>query len=444
MTKNLFEKILKSIFLCILIYIVYRSEIVWLGEQREFYLKYFFLFLLINIFIFIYYKVSNHTKKIIRINFYSIIVIIYISEFSLNFFNFNSSDDVQIKSEILRKEGKVYDTRKKLEVFEYLKKDFPKTKLYLPPHNYLFVGNMEIFPVSGISKTKTLYCNENGYWFDYLSDRYGFNNPDDEWNNDKVDFLLIGDSLTMGACVNRPNDTASQLRKLYGESSINLGMGGNGPLMEFVSLREYIPKNTKNVIWLYSEANDNIELALELKDPILSKYLDTPNYYQNLKEKVSVIDEVSEILQKKEISNQIKDKIRDESIKYKILQFVQLKNVKTLFDFKTPKVSFASKPPKEFKKILKMAKDETIKNNASFYFVYLPRFERYSLNNFSNENYLNIKSIVKELDLNFIDFKNVLDKKKNPLDYFPFGMWGHYNEEGYKLLAKTIFESSKR
>ena len=69
MTKNLFEKILKSIFLCILIYIVYRSEIVWLGEQREFYLKYFFLFLLINIFIFIYYKVSNHTKKIIRINF---------------------------------------------------------------------------------------------------------------------------------------------------------------------------------------------------------------------------------------------------------------------------------------------------------------------------------------------------------------------------------------
>lgn len=444
MTKNLFEKILKSIFLCILIYIVYRSEIVWLGEQREFYLKYFFLFLLINIFIFIYYKVSNHTKKIIRINFYSIIVIIYISEFSLNFFNFNSSDDVQVKSEILRKEGKVYDTRKKLEVFEYLKKDFPKAKLYLPPHNYLFVGSMEIFPVSGISKTKTLYCNENGYWFDYLSDRYGFNNPDDEWNNDKVDFLLIGDSLTMGACVNRPYDTASQLRELYGESSINLGMGGNGPLMEFVSLREYIPKNTKNVIWLYSEANDNIELALELKDPILSKYLDTPNYYQNLKEKVRVIDEVSEILQKKEISNQIKDKIRDESIKYKILQFVQLKNIKTLFDFKTPKVSFASKPPKEFKKILKMAKDETIKNNASFYFVYLPRFERYSLNNFSNENYLNIKSIVKELDLNFIDFKNVLDKKKNPLDYFPFGMWGHYNEEGYKLLAKTIFENSKR
>lgn len=443
MIKNLFEKILKSIFLGILIYIIYRSEIVWSGEQREFYIKYFLLFLLINIFIFIYYRVSNYTKKIIRINFYSIIVIIYIFEFLLIFFNLNNNDDVKIKSELLKKEGKIYDTRKKLEVFEDLKKNFPKAKLYLPPHNYLFVENLDIFPVSGISKTKTLYCNENGYWFDYLSDRYGFNNPDYEWDNDKVDFLLVGDSLTMGACVNRPNDTASQLRELFDKSSINLGMGGNGPLMEFVSLKEYIPKNTKSVIWLYSEANDNIELALELKNPILSKYLNDPNYYQNLKKKVKVIDQVSEILQKKEISNQIKDKIRDESIKYKILQFIQIKKIKTLFDFKTPKVSFASKPPKEFKKILQMAKDETIKNNANFYFVYLPRFERYSLDNFSNENYINIKSMVRELDLNLIDFKNVLDKENKPLSYFPFGMWGHYNEKGYKLLAKTIFKNIK-
>ena len=88
---------------------------------------------------------------------------------------------------------------------------------------------MEIFPVSGISKTKTLYCNENGYWFDYLSDRYGFNNPDDEWNNDKVDFLLIGDSLTMGACVNRPYDISSVLRaKTIGVSASSFGSTTEG------------------------------------------------------------------------------------------------------------------------------------------------------------------------------------------------------------------------
>ena len=37
----------------------------------------------------------------------------------------------------------------------------------------------------------------------------------------------------------------------------------------------------------------------------------------------------------------------------------------------------------------------------------------------------------------------VLENEQKPLSYFPFGMWGHYNEDGYKLLAKTIIENLK-
>ena len=55
-------------------------------------------------------------------------------------------------------------------------------------------------------------CNENGYYSIYDSDRFGFNNPDDQWDQD-LDFLLIGDSFVNGACVNRPNDIGSNLRK---------------------------------------------------------------------------------------------------------------------------------------------------------------------------------------------------------------------------------------
>ena len=443
MKKNLFETIIKIFFIGVLVYILYRSEIVWSGEQRNFYSKYFILFLIINIIIFVYYKVSEARKRIFRINFYSILFIIYFFEFSLNFINLNKKNNIHYKSELLKKEGKIFDTRKKLEVYDFLKEEFPNVKLYIPPVNYLFVENIDIFPLSGISNTKTLYCNENGYWFDYDSDRYGFNNPDEEWNKNNIDFFLIGDSLTMGACVNRPFDTASQIRKMFNKSVINLGMGGNGPLMEFASLKEYLEPNTKNVIWLYSEANDNFELALELKNPILNKYMKDASFNQNLKDKVTEIDEISEILQKKEFSNQAKDKIRDESLKYKILEFIQLKKIKTLFNLKTPKVSFASSPPKEFQKILKKAKELTEKNNSNFYFVYLPRFERYSIGQFDNDNYLKIISIVNDLNINFIDFKVVLENEQKPLSYFPFGMWGHYNENGYKLLAKTIIENLK-
>ena len=70
----------------------------------------------------------------------------------------------------------------------------------------------DIFPVSGISNRPTILCNENGYYSIYDSDRYGFNNPDFEWDEDEVEFLLLGDSFTHGACANRPNEMASILR----------------------------------------------------------------------------------------------------------------------------------------------------------------------------------------------------------------------------------------
>ena len=35
------------------------------------------------------------------------------------------------------------------------------------------------------SNSETIFCNENGY-FIYQSDRYGFNNPDDQWDQKKL------------------------------------------------------------------------------------------------------------------------------------------------------------------------------------------------------------------------------------------------------------------
>ena len=32
--------------------------------------------------------------------------------------------------------------------------------------------------LGSVSKINTVYCNENGYYSTYLSDRYGFNNYD--------------------------------------------------------------------------------------------------------------------------------------------------------------------------------------------------------------------------------------------------------------------------
>ena len=72
-----------------------------------------------------------------------------------------------------------------------------------PDQHYL---RKDIYPLSGISNSQTIHCNENGYYTLFESDRYGFNNPDDQWDKDNIEFFIVGDSFAMGECVNRPYD----------------------------------------------------------------------------------------------------------------------------------------------------------------------------------------------------------------------------------------------
>ena len=124
----------------------------------------------------------------------------------------------------------------------------------------------------------------------YLIDRYGFNNPDADWDKKEIEYLLVGDSFTHGACVNRPNDIASVLRSLSKKSVINLGYKGNGPLIEYASLREYLRANVQKVLWIYYEGNDLENLKREKNHKILKKYLEDLTFTQNLKSRQSEIN----------------------------------------------------------------------------------------------------------------------------------------------------------
>ena len=94
-----------------------------------------------------------------------------------------------------------------------------------------------------------------------------------------------------------------------------------------------------------------------------------------------------------------------------------------------------------------MARDFTSKKNSQLYFIYLPDYLRYSKElDDSNylANYLEVKSIVKELDISFIDIHSeVFEKEQNPLELYPFNQFGHYNIEGYKKVSEAIYELTK-
>ena len=68
------------------------------------------------------------------------------------------------------------------------------------------------------------------------------------------------------------------LRRNINEGGVlNLGQGGNGSLIEYATLREYLPENVKNIILFFYE-NDTRNLSSEVNDPTIQKYLNDKNF----------------------------------------------------------------------------------------------------------------------------------------------------------------------
>jgi len=325
---------------------------------------------------------------------------------------------------------KKFDKRERIEIYNDLKKLNPNTSIMVSPDEYLNL-ELEIFPFSGISNSQTIHGNESGYYSIYKSDRYGFNNPDYEWMKNN-DYILIGDSYTHGAYVNRPNDIASKLRHFTKKSILNLGYSGTGPLIQLGAMREYLPKKSKNVIWFFYEGNDLIDLIRELNSSFLNQYLIDKKFRQNLILKQSKINKTTQ-----KSVNKAEDKLN--------------KNFKSKFFYKFMTISLTRKtlfnnryPLKDFKKIISFAKEFAKNNNSNFYFVYLPEFDRYKLKNYQNYQKNEVKKIIEELNIDFIDIdKEVFLKENSPLKLFPFQSRGHYNELGYEKIAELISKKLK-
>ena len=127
-----------------------------------------------------------------------------------------------------------------------------------------------------------------------------------------------------------------------------------------------------------------------------------------------------------------------ETFKFQLIKFIKIYNTRLLI-LPAP----APAPAPEFKQILQLTKKLMNKNNSKLYFVYLPEYSRYK-KPYDNTNYNLVEEIVNELRIPFIDIhKKVFEKEQNPLKLFPFELPGHYNVDGYKKVAETIYKFTK-
>ena len=191
--KKIFLPICLIASLLILIYTFYKSEIYWNGQKSDYYFTYYVVSFLLIFFSFITFFLSQKIKEYLIISGISLIVSLYVFEGYLTFKEQLSKEQVSknqlLKEQLYEKEtSEKYDTRTKKEVYEDLKRVNNEISVFVPPASYLN-ENYPIFPLSSISNSETVFCNENGYYPIYQSDRYGFNNPDEEWNNKEIEYL---------------------------------------------------------------------------------------------------------------------------------------------------------------------------------------------------------------------------------------------------------------
>ena len=445
--KKYFSLSILIFSLLLLVYIFFRSEIYWGGIKRNYYLNYYIIVSILIFFSIITFFINLKIKEYLIISIISLIISIYLFEGYLTFKIYSPKKKL-LKERILQRNfyekqtGMKWDRRTRLEIYEDLKMINNEIVVSIAPSHYIYKKQSQsILPLSGISNSETISCNENGYYSIIQSDRYGFNNPDSEWDKKEIEYLLVGDSFTYGECVNRPNDIASVLRALSNKSVLNLGQSDNGPLIEYATLREYLDKNVKNVLWIYYERNDLRDIKKEKKSRILNKYLDDLNYKQNLKFKQNEMNKLGlNLIEEKKVEKNKENEKKRKIYKDNLIKFIKIYNTRV-------SIFTSSKPPSslvpEFKKIIKLAKELVEKNNSKLYFVYLPERGRYETN-YDNTNYNLIKDVVSELRIPFIDIHNeIFKKEQNPLKLFPFVKHGHYNVDGYKKVAETIHEFTK-
>lgn len=357
--------------------------------------------------------------------------------------------------------GPAFDARTKLSVVRDLRKAGFDAYPIIRGRNLLLedaqgrlqpllsVDGAPLLPLTAMPRTTVVSCNETGQWLVYETDRHGFNNPDTIWDAPSPEIAMIGDSFTHGSCVPRDQNMASILQKRFGPT-LNLGVGGDGPLLELAALTEYAePMRPRIVLWVFCEGNDlNEDLPFELKAPILRSYLHDPRFSQDLIHKDAII---SRTLRSYLDRNLREAMDRVDSPMENFLRYVSLDRVRSAVGLGPILIGYnggdLGQELAVFDQVLMSARDRLSGWGGKLYLVYLPDSDRY-LSRFGAGTvrqmiYHGVQDAARRRDIPMIDVANAFARHAAPETLFAYP-GSHYNSMGYALAAQTIASALDR
>lgn len=302
----------------------------------------------------------------------------------------------------------------------------------------VIVDSQPVLPLGITALADNYYCNESGKFANFVTDQYGFRNEKSVWSNN-VDIVAIGDSFTMGSCLDDDLSIVGQLRA-SGKKVLNLGMGSNGPLLELASLKEFgLQAKPKIILWNFF-VNDLFDLHHEKNNPILIKYLNE-NFSQNLKKNFAKINPAVDVVVEeywKKIEALAKNR-PDHSLSETFL----FPNIQKVYRYLRNQSLAPSLDKKEnielLLEVLKRAAAESKKMNALLIFVYLPDCND---NSYGQQSWKpELLAAIQAFGIKTIDLSEAIHKMKTSGKAAYYACPGsHFNSAGAKAASEEILQ----
>lgn len=342
-----------------------------------------------------------------------------------------------------RDQGLPYDRRSQVDVVNDLNEQGVPAEARLLPEHWIATDGLgaeskRLFPLSGISRSLAVTCNETGTWVMVETDEHGFRNPLGLYGPGVADIAVIGDSFAFGACVADGEETSALLRR-SGRRVLNLGSEGNGPLIELGTLKEYAePFTPRTVLWFYFEGNDLRDLEREKRTASLMAYMD-PEHSQGLLARPAELDALRREYHDDALERARVDRLRSNGRRRRCVAL--LCGLRRLVASRPPPIPPAGDSSVVLlEAIVEEAKNRVTAWGGEFLVVYLPSWRRYGPPGLSEaaRRREEILGLLDAAGIDVLDFSAVVGTHPDPRSLFPFRAFGHYTPEGYRLLAAEI------
>jgi hypothetical protein len=359
---------------------------------------------------------------------------------------------LQVMEVTAKKDGVAYDGRTRLEVLADLHSHgvvaWPPFYPYLLLNSPLRIGDENILPLGSIANARTVCCNESGQYVSYTTDEHGFRNPPGSWSNVPPDVAIVGASSAVSECVDEPDSLVTLLRARY-PRTITVGAGGNGPLLELASIREYLPAvKPRLVLWLFGEVHTPEYFEGEAHNPLVLRYLD-PSFGQGLADKQKQIDHAIASW----FDRGIQEQEAQRSLAHRTRDFAALKDTRMLMYYFVTAESSQPKPRAEFdgmlyERVLLEGVRTVSQWGGTVAVVYWPDSSRYPAGpGYSPRNVLaldqardRVLAIAKRSGVPVIDLSHSFPEKDsaaaNARFFYPFP--AHFKPAGYRLAARQL------